>query len=111
MQWNDYLDEVRACAEDFMDNEYQHAGDYYQLHDIMRDEDSITGNASGSFTMNRAQAEENIGDILYDEGVKDRFYQLGYTDFPEEAETVDVIVRIMALDELYPELEEYFMNR
>lgn len=108
MEWNEYLEEVRDCAISFMEENVQHAGSYNEVHDMMIDDDSVTGNASGSFTMNRAQAEENIEGIVDDPEVLAKFSAIGYTGFPEEAETVDVIARIIALDELYPELEEWF---
>lgn len=114
MQWSDYVEEVRNCAQDFIDEEYR--GDdvhisFQDLFDIMMNEDSVTGNGSGSFTMDRATAEENVDGILWDGGMESKFRALGYDGFPTSAgpEAVDVIARCIALDELYRELEEYFL--
>lgn len=108
MNYQDYIDEVRACAQRFIDNEYQHANDYEQVFDVMLDEDSITGAASGSYTCDRAQAEENIQGVLNDQDVYQRFLDIGWTDFPEEPEDVDVNVRVFALYDLHDELADYF---
>lgn len=111
MEWNDYLEEVRGCAEEFIDNELDDdVKDFDEAFDILRDDDAVTGNASGSFTMNRAQAKENIEDILWDSEVETRFCEMGYDGFPmsEGPEAIDVIARYIALGELYSELETYF---
>lgn len=111
MNWNEYLDDVRDSAQDFLGNNYQHAADFEQVFDVMMDEDSVTGVASGSFTFDRAKAEENIAGILDDANVYQMFLDIGWTDFPEEAEDIDVGVRCFALNALHDELEEYFNNR
>lgn len=108
MDWNDYIEEVRTCAQDWMGENYKHVADYADVHDAMMDEDAVTGNGSGSFTYDRVQAAENIAGILDDGEVLAKFTQLGYTEFPDDPEVVDVVARMLALDELHDELEEWF---
>lgn len=112
MEWKDYLEEVRACAEDYLDNEAV-GGDFREVFDAMVVDDSVTGNGSGSFTMDRAKAEENVEGILWDPDVADKFRELGYDGIPTEygAESVDVIARCLALDDMYSELEEYYLAK
>lgn len=85
------------------------------LHDRLWDDDSVTGNASGSYTFNTYEAEENLchnldllGEALSEFGCK--------TDYMQEngAEACDVTIRCYlldraisaALDEIEDELEE-----
>ena len=71
---NTYLeqvkDDVRTWIEDNMDLEHDiMTGEFDDLDDIREylndtlwTEDSVTGNASGSYTFNREQAKENVMD-------------------------------------------------
>lgn len=82
----------------------------YKLSDSLQNEDSITGNMSGSYTCNTWQAEENLchnmcllRDALDDFGSEDLL-----RDY--DAEKCDCLIRIylvpQALDEVLDELEE-----
>lgn len=65
-----YLDAMKNDIEDYIKNEINTANysdrDELEsdLNDILWTEDSITGNASGSYTFNRAEAAEYVNDNI-----------------------------------------------
>lgn len=75
----DYFEHVKSDVLDYLDENYsteelrENLGDrdafYEKLHDDLWVEDSVTGNASGSYTFSTWQAEENLchnWDLLQD---------------------------------------------
>lgn len=62
----DYLEAVTTDVMDYVENEidFNDYEDLEELEQCLNDElwivDSVTGNASGSYTLNRWEAEENI---------------------------------------------------
>ena len=79
--------------------------------------DSVTGNASGSYTFNRYEAEENICHNL--DLAREAYTEFGYDGIvDDEAERIDVTIRCYllgeclndVLDEVIEELEETVMN-
>ena len=80
------------------------------LYDEMFISDSVTGNASGSYTFNTWQAEENLCHNL--DLLKEAFSEFGEPSFDvlESAESCDVTIRCYllssALSEVLDELEE-----
>lgn len=111
MNWQEYVDAVRENAQAFMAEHYQHATNYADVHDAMMERDEVTGAEGMSYTKDYAQAEENIQGICDDDEVLEKFQNLGYLGFPDDAELVDVTARQIALDELYEELEVWFYER
>ena len=81
-----------------------------ELYDEMFISDSVTGNASGSYTFNAWQAEENLCHNL--DLLKEAFSEFGEPSFDvlESAEGCDVTIRCYllssALSEVLDELEE-----
>lgn len=80
------------------------------LYDEMFISDSVTGNASGSYTFNTWQAEENLCHNL--DLLKEAFSEFGEPSFDmlESAESCDVTIRCyllsQCLHEVLDELEE-----
>lgn len=71
--------------------------------------DSVTGNASGSYTFNTYQAEENLKDLIFSDELLEMFTEYGYDRIPLEkgAEFIDVSIRCFLVDEVITEnLEE-----
>ena len=62
MERYDYYEAVTASIEDWLDENYgeEELPDRDTLYDEMWIADSVTGNASGSYTFNAWQAEENL---------------------------------------------------
>lgn len=88
------------------------------LHDDLFSEDSVTGNGSGSYTMNRAKAEENVNNNwdLFSEALNnfnDSFDNYIYGD-TLNFEKIDVVIRCyllrdavnIVIDELKEEFKE-----
>ena len=72
------------------------------LYDDLFIEDSVTGNASGSYTMNRYQAEENlVGNFDLLKKANDAF---GTKMNIEDAESADVLIRCYLLHDIIQEV-------
>lgn len=117
-----YIVNVKADVEDYIRNEID-LSDFSSrdeleeyLNETLFDCDSVTGNASGSYTFNRWQAEENLchnRDLILD-----MIDDLGYDGsvFAREPEELDVLLRVWCLptaihevlDEIEDELEDAF---
>lgn len=72
------------------------------LYDTLFVEDSVTGNASGSYTFNRWKAEEYLChnlDLLAEAIDELGAYAGTYKDCIESAETADVVIRCYLLTE------------
>lgn len=114
MTWEEYLEDTKDNAEAYIvdaikyaDEEGESVPDFSDLHAEMESSDSVTGAGSGSYTYDREKAKENIQDIIYDEDFRTCLSDFG-ADLPVEAEEIDVTARIVALNELYSDLEDYY---
>lgn len=109
-----YLESVTKDAKNWLIQNYDtefiiNSEDYSTYYEEMIDDDNVTGNASGSYTYNRWEAEENLCHN-YHLLVKAADY-FGYNEIPKEwienAETADVILRTYYLCEaIYNAIEE-----
>lgn len=103
------IDEVNndMLQQDYTEDEYNESL-YEALYDEMWIADSITGNASGSYTFNRWQAEGNLchNMDLYIKACE----EFGQEPKLEEAEYMDVTIRCyllgQALGEVLEEMKE-----
>ena len=110
MTYDDYINDTRNNAIDAIQDNYDLSKTFDEIFDQLQMDDSVTGNASGSFTFSTLQAQENLTDLIWDEDITELFINYGYDGIPIDrgAETVDVMLRCIALDELYTELEEEY---
>ena len=69
------------------------------LNEVLFTEDSVTGNASGSYTFNTYEAEENICHNLYLLGEALEEFGGGYDILKDGAEAADVTIRCYLLGE------------
>lgn len=117
-----YLEAVTSDVLDYIKEEInldEWKGNWDGLEEKLNDElwtvDSVTGNASGSYTFNTWEAEENLAhnwDLLAE--ALDEFGQDGTDVLKQGAEAMDVTIRCYllgqaigeALDELEEELAE-----
>lgn len=105
MTFDDYQDDVRADAREFIRENWERFADiedFAELFDEMLNDDSVTGNISGSYTMNRWQARENIRDLIWDDEFRQALRGYGWTigeviDTKNEEE-IDVLARFLALE-------------
>ena len=110
MSWNEYLEQVKSDAMESIKENMEYVNGWGEMFDNLFVDDSVTGNASGSYYCNSYKAEQAIKDIIFDSDVVDEFKAMGYDGIPTEegAETCDVIARCIALGLVSGELEDYY---
>ena len=125
METYDYLEAVKENVEDYLIQEVDLSkfDSIDELSDFLNDElftnDSVTGNASGSYTFSTWQAEENL--CHNTELLNEAMAELGNV-IDRGAEVCDVTIRCYLLPQAISEvlenyeidgvsLEEYFDNK
>lgn len=110
MLWSEYMDEVKSDAMDAIEENLEYNDSWDEMYDSLFMDDSVTGNASGSYYFNTAKATEAVSGIIFDSDAVDEFKAMGYDGIPTEegAETCDVIARCICLGLVSGELEEYY---
>lgn len=110
MLWSEYQEEVKSDAMDAIKENLEYVNSWDEMYDLLFVDDSVTGNASGSYYFNRWKAEEAVSGIIFDSDAVDEFKAAGYDGIPTEegAETCDVIARCLCLGLVSGELEEYY---
>ncbi len=96
------MDYDNVSKEDFIENSDLAFDSYYDNAFVS---DSVTGNASGSYTFNSWKAEENICHNM--DLAKEAFEMFGYDGInTDSAETIDVTIRCYLLGEMWEEAVE-----
>ena len=110
MNWNKYIEDVKFDAMVAIKENFDYVSNFEEMYDDLFVDDSVTGNASGSYFFSSYKAEQAVSGIIFDNDVIEEFKAYGYDGIPTEkgAETVDVIARCIALSYVYGELEEYY---
>lgn len=110
MEIVDYRSKVLDDALDAMEN--VDCEDFDEFFDYCYIDDSVTGNASGSYTMSRAEAEELIVPAMFDGDFLWWLENMGITvSSLKDPETVDVYIRIYSLDCIRGDLESEWDER
>lgn len=106
MNYN-YYEEIKEDVKEYLKNTDER--NFSILYDDMFINDSITGNASGSYTFNTWQAEENLChnlDLLK-EALEEFGSNLNYLESPEACDvTIRCYLLGQVLQEVLDELEE-----
>ena len=117
MNFKDYIEETKDNAMEYIQENWDYLKDKEseEIFDDLFLSDSVTGNASGSFTFSTYQAEQNIAELIFDEDFIDELEgnfggNLGDL-IKRGAECVDVTARCLALyyvdiDKIMDELKE-----
>lgn len=118
MNYAEYLDAVVLDAESVIDEMFANGTiqdqnmDFDDVYDELWIDDSVTGNGSGSYFFNSADARECLQDAIFDENIRrlvndysDNFDWNYYLNHPE---SLDVIIRCLMLGEASGRLENYF---
>lgn len=110
MLWSEYQEEVKSDAMDAIKENLEYNDSWDEMYDSLFMDDSVTGNASGSYYFNSCKAAEAISGIIFDSDAVNEFKAMGYDGIPTEegAETCDVIARCICLGLVSGELEEYY---
>ena len=103
----DYFETIKEDIREYLRNTDER--DFDVLYDDMFVDDSITGNASGSYTFSTWQAEENLAHNL--DLLKKALQEFGSDlNYMEKPEACDVTIRCyllgQALQEVLEEIEE-----
>lgn len=115
MEKYDYYAAVKEDAKNYMDEmtiDFQDFTDRDAIIDFLHDEmwvaDSVTGNASGSYTFNTWVAEENICHNLdlYEEAEG----EFGGEVCLKSAETMDVIIRCYILGQVLSDVVDEYLE-
>lgn len=105
MKYN-YMENLKGDIKNYIEEtkEYLEGKDESELYDIMFLEDSITGNASGSYTFSTWKAEENICHNL--DLAQEAYEEFGYDGIPTNAgaEAIDVTIRCYLLGQVLGEV-------
>lgn len=96
MERYNYIEHLKEDINNFIEENKNLSFD--ELYNTMFTSDTITGNASGSYTFNTWQAEENI--CHNQELLIDALTEFGYSSIPLDmsAEAKDVLIRCYLLD-------------
>lgn len=110
MLWSEYQEEVKSDAMEAIKENLEYNDSWDEMYDSLFVDDSVTGNASGSYYFNSYKAEQAISGIIFDDEAIDEFEAMGYDGIPmkDGAETCDVIARCICLGLVSGELEEYY---
>jgi len=108
--WSEYQEEVKSDAMEAIKENLEYNDSWDEMYDSLFMDDSVTGNASGSYYFNTAKAAEAVSGIIFDDEAITEFEYMGYDGIPTEegAETCDVIARCICLGLVSGELEEYY---
>jgi hypothetical protein len=106
----DYREQMKADVKDYIEEnigfiDYEDLDELKEnLQDDLWAEDNVTGNASGSYTFNRAEAKENVIDNLdlLKEACEEFDCKNAFADkfFDEDWEWMDVTIRCYLLSEI-----------
>lgn len=117
MDFREYVEETKENAKEYIRESWEYLKDktIEELQDDLFIADAVTGNASGSFTFNAYEAQQNVSGLIFDEyfinALKWNFGQDLGELIKRGAEIVDVTARCLALyefdlDEIMEELKE-----
>lgn len=112
-----YLDALKDDIRQYIEDEIPTLEGYdredleQDLNDILWDNDSVTGNGSGSYTFSRAEAEENVkGDPNAIDYIREMISEYDEKDvalekfLSEDWEWFDVSIRCYLLDQAISEI-------
>lgn len=115
----DYYEAVKDSVKDLIDSGDFDTSTYEDedkliedLYDACWADDSVTGNGSGSYTFNRAQAAEYVADNL--ELLGEALEAFGYNGVDilyQGAESCDVTIRCYVLGEVVDEVVKEVMSK
>lgn len=112
MNWRDYLEQVTKDAQDAINEalRYDNNRDNDELFDELFVDDTVTGNASGSYTFNSYKAAEYVAGVIWDCDAQDAIeMHCGLSEWPvsDGPEACDVVARCAALCEVWGDLCDY----
>lgn len=127
MNWMDYIDETWDAMVDYVNwnlidiyatfEDVDEILDAWYNEDYISMSDDLSGNLNGSYTFSRAESKNNlVGDVLVSEEFWDFVHEFdlakSIADFlaAQDYESVDVIVRMAAIQANEPNLKRYILQ-
>ena len=127
MNWVDYIEETWDAMVDYVNwnlidiyatfEDADEILDAWYNEDYISMSDDISGNLNGSYTFSRAESKNNlIGDVLVSKEFWDFVHEFdlakSIADFlaAQDYESVDVIVRMAAIQANEPNLKSYILQ-
>lgn len=110
MSFADYEEQVLRDAREAIAEGAGWYGSWEEMADALFLDDSVTGNASGSYTFDAAAALENVRGLMGDERFAAEARGVGYGPglLALDPEALDVIARCLALGRVLGELAEAY---
>lgn len=108
-----YKDACDVAAENFdgyLENNSDFDDAWDEFYEDLFMDDSVTGNASGSYWFSRKKAEESLSEFVWDEDIVWLLEEMGYTVkevVKRGPEVVDVIIRCAMLGHVEGAVKEY----
>lgn len=108
-----YKDACDVAAENFdgyLENNDDFDDAWDEFYEDLYIDDSVTGNASGSYWFNREKAKESLGEFIWDEDIVWLLEEMGDTIegvVKCDPEVVDVIIRCAMLGHVEGAVKDY----
>ena len=110
MTFRGYMEQVERDARKAIEEGAGWYDAWDDMYGALFTDDAVTGNGSGSYTLNVAKAAENAQGLEFDDEFIAEVRAAGYGIelFAEGPETVDVVARCLALGLVSGRLEEAY---
>lgn len=108
--YNDARDVAAENFDDYLEDNYDFNDAWDAFYEDLFRDDSVTGNASGSYWFNSKKAEESLGEFIWDEDIILLLEEMGYTieDVVKRGpEATDVIIRCAMLSSVCEDIRDY----
>ena len=112
--YNEVYNDARDVASEnfvgYLENSDDFDDAFDEFYEDLFMDDSVTGNASGSYWFNSKKAEESLGEFIWDKDIVWLFEEMGYTI--EDVikcgpEATDVIIRCAMLYDVESAVKNY----
>ena len=112
--YNEVYNDARDVASEnfygYLENNDDFNDAWDEFYEDLYMDDSVTGNASGSYWFNSKKAEESLGEFIWDEDIILLLEEMGYTIedvIKRGPEATDVIIRCAMLSSVCEDIRDY----
>ena len=112
--YNEVYNDARDIASEnfigYLENNDDFNDAFDEFYEDLYIDDSVTGNASGSYWFNSKKAEESLGEFIWDEDIIWLLEEMGYTIedvIKRGPEATDVIIRCAMLSSVCEDVRDY----
>ena len=112
--YNEVYNDARDVASEnfvgYLENNDDFNDAWDEFYEDLFMDDSVTGNASGSYWFNSKKAEESLGEFIWDEDIILLLEEMGYIIedvIKRGPEATDVIIRCAMLSSVCEDVRDY----